>query len=124
MLSATHRLRHAHDFSRAFRSGQKASSRLLVVYVAKAETARLDSADAPSDRPAQVGFVVSKAVGTAVVRARVKRRLRHLMRSRIEILRAGHVYVIRVNPAGAAATSPELASDLDRCLARVEDGRR
>ncbi len=36
--------------------------------------------------PTRAGFVVSKAVGGAVVRNKVKRRLRHLMRERVDQL--------------------------------------
>ena len=39
--------------------------------------------------PPTAGFVVSKAIGGAVVRNRVKRRLRHLMSARIGSLPAG-----------------------------------
>lgn len=77
------------------------------------------SPEGESDRPARVGFVVSKAVGTAVTRNRVKRRLRHLMRARVDRLADGSTLVLRAQPAAAEATSSELARDLDRCLGRV-----
>lgn len=72
--------------------------------------------------PARVGFVVSKAVGNAVVRNRVKRRLRHLTREQLPSLgqlggRA--VLVVRALPAAAGATHAELDTDLRRCLAKV-----
>jgi ribonuclease P protein component len=72
-----------------------------------------------SDQSARVGFVVSKAVGPAVIRNRVKRRLRHLMRTRVVALGAGSHLVVRAQPAAATATSAELAAALDRCLDRV-----
>ncbi|CAN5406357.1 hypothetical protein BH11ACT8_BH11ACT8_14680 [soil metagenome] len=67
---------------------------------------------------ARVGFVVSKAVGNSVVRNRVKRRLRHLMRSRLAELPDGAAVVVRALPASAAASSVALGADLDRCLSR------
>ena len=66
-----------------------------------------------------MGFVVSKAVGNAVVRNRVKRRLRHLTREHVTTLPGRCVLVVRALPAAASATSAELRSDLDRCLERV-----
>jgi ribonuclease P protein component len=66
-----------------------------------------------------VGFVVSKAVGPAVTRNRVKRRLRHLMRERLAGLDDGSLLVVRAQPAAAAATYADLGDELDRCLARV-----
>jgi ribonuclease P protein component len=69
--------------------------------------------------PARVGFVVSKAVGDAVTRNRVKRRLRHLAREHVSSLPGSAVLVVRALPAAATATTEELAGDLDRCLGRV-----
>jgi ribonuclease P protein component len=66
-----------------------------------------------------VGFVVSKAVGGAVVRNRVKRRLRHAMRDRIAALPTGSMLVVRTHSAAAGAPYGELVADLDRCLDRV-----
>jgi ribonuclease P protein component len=59
------------------------------------------SSTGPSSR---VGFVVSKAVGGAVVRNRVKRRLRHLVAAELDGTRTGVDVVVRALPA--AASSP------------------
>jgi len=67
----------------------------------------------------RVGFVVSRAVGGAVVRNRVARRLRHLVRSRLQQLPPGTLLVIRALPPAATATSAELAMDLDAVLRRL-----
>jgi len=73
----------------------------------------------PDPVVARVGFVVSKAVGGAVVRTRVKRRLRAVLAQRLERLPAGSLLVVRANPAAAEATSAELARSVDRVLERV-----
>lgn len=75
--------------------------------------------DKATSQPAKVGFVVAKSVGPAVTRNRVKRRLRHLMRERIDGLPSGSLLVVRALPAAAAATSRDLAGELDRCLGRA-----
>jgi ribonuclease P protein component len=67
----------------------------------------------------RIGLVVSKAVGNAVVRNRVKRRLRHLLRTRTGALPLGSVVAVRALPASSAMTSDQLGADLDRCLARL-----
>jgi ribonuclease P protein component len=67
-----------------------------------------------------VGFVVSKAVGGAVTRNLVKRRLRHLARERTGSLPPHGMLVVRALPAAADASYAELARELDRCLARVD----
>ena len=79
-------------------------------------------ADISGDGPAgpQVGLVVSKAVGNAVTRNRVKRRLRHLARTRIARLPRTSVLVVRALPGAAQASSTELGADLDTALSRLE----
>jgi ribonuclease P protein component len=77
---------------------------------------------AGESHPARAGLVVGKVVGPSVVRHRVSRRLRHLLRERLEtldVVAAGTDLVVRAQPAAASATSAELAEDLDAALARL-----
>jgi ribonuclease P protein component len=67
----------------------------------------------------RVGFVVSKAVGGSVVRHRVTRRLRHVLRDRLDQLPPGTRLVVRALPASAAADSASLAAEVDRALRAV-----
>jgi ribonuclease P protein component len=100
-------MRRSSDFDAAVRRGRRAARQTLVVHLTRTG----------DQSPAQVGFVVSKAVGSAVVRNRVKRRLRHLTRDRLGALPAGSLAVVRANPAAAERTSDELGRDLDGALA-------
>ncbi len=78
------------------------------------------SRPAPSGHPGpRVGFVVSRAVGPAVTRNQVKRRLRHLVRGRLADLPPDSMLVVRALPAAATASSVELAAELDRSLSRL-----
>lgn len=63
-----------------------------------------------------VGFVVPRAVGGAVVRNRVRRRLRELVRARLGQVCEVPAVVIRALPPSAGATFGELAADLDGAL--------
>jgi len=67
----------------------------------------------------EVGLVVSKAVGHAVTRNLVKRRLRHLVRERLDALPGSAALVVRALPPSAVAAYPELAADFDRALSRL-----
>ena len=132
MLPARHRLRTAADFSATLRGAGVARSggRLLVIAGRYAKPAGAGDAQDPSgtpgaavgpedgftDRPARVGFVVSKAVGGAVIRNRTKRVLRHLVAARLNRIPRGCDLVVRANPAAAGASTPELAAELDRAL--------
>jgi ribonuclease P protein component len=66
--------------------------------------------------PVRVGFVVGRAVGDAVRRNTVKRRLRHLMAERIGLLPPHASVVVRANPAAAAVGFDRLSDDLDAAL--------
>jgi ribonuclease P protein component len=68
---------------------------------------------ADSSDPALVGFVVGRSVGSAVVRNKVRRRLRHLSRGYLESLPEGSLLVLRATPRAAAARQADLAADLD-----------
>jgi ribonuclease P protein component len=65
---------------------------------------------------------VSKAVGGAVVRNKVKRRLRHLMRERVAQLPPGSLVVVRALPPAGDAANEELARDLDAAFQRLLGG--
>ncbi len=75
--------------------------------------------DARADLPPRVGFVVSKAVGNAVVRNRTKRRLRASVASRLDGIPEGLDVVIRANPAAAGASWDELDVAVGRGLEKV-----
>jgi ribonuclease P protein component len=76
-----------------------------------------------ADLPARAGFVVPKAVGKAVIRNKVRRRLRHLIRERLAALPPGATVVVRALPGAAERTFPELAADLDAALLAARNRR-
>jgi ribonuclease P protein component len=106
VLPAAQRLTQPRTFQTATRRGSRATSRTLVTHL---------WTPGGDERP-RVGFVVSRAVGNAVVRNRVKRRLRHLVREHLASLPDSAVLVLRALPPAAAASSSELGADLVRCL--------
>ncbi len=113
MLPAPNRLRERAEFTSAVRAlrGSRAGSRLLVVHA--------HQTDARAGLPPRVGFVVSKAVGGAVVRNRTKRRLRAVVAQRLARIPTGTDVVVRANPAAAQASSRELAEALDPLVHKV-----
>ena len=66
-----------------------------------------------------MGFVVSRAVGAAVVRNRVRRRLRHLVADQLERIPAGSRVVVRALPGSALATYDQLDTALRSALDRA-----
>lgn len=127
-------MRKSSDFRGTIRTGVRAARPTLVVHARL-----LDATSGDRKRPgtgtqpnsthnsppnARVGFVVSKAVGNAVTRNRVKRRLRHLVAPLVTVPAAGAQpreglqVVVRALPA--AAEQPErLAQDLEGAWAKA-----
>jgi len=104
VLPAAARIRRREDFSAAIRGGSRTGRPLLTGHL-------LVRADDPV--PPRAGFVVSRAVGGAVVRNKVRRRLRELVRRRLDSLPTGSLFVVRANPRAATARQSDLAAELD-----------
>lgn len=78
---------------------------------------------AAAGAPARIGLVVSRAVGPAVTRNLVKRRLRHLLRDRVDSLPPGATLVVRALPAAAVTPYAALGEEVDRLLASCTAAR-
>ena len=115
MLPARHRLTDRADFAATIRGrgARRQGSRLLVVH---ARVADATATGARGDNSPRVGLVVSKAVGNAVVRTRVKRRLRAQIAPLLAQVPPGTDVVVRANPASADADSQALGAALRHCL--------
>ena len=102
MLPQHLRLRKSADYMSVMRQGRRVCRPTLVLYALGSEQAR-------------VGLVVSKAVGGATVRNRVKRRLRH---GALELIRDSHPMdvVVRALPG---ADSASLKDDLGSAWAQA-----
>lgn len=120
MLSSKNRMRHSTEFGSVMRSGRRASRDDLAVVYLPPPAAR-GTTTGPEALPVggspRVGFIVSKAVGGAVVRKHVQRRLRHLMRPRLFELPDGSLLVVRAKPSAATARYEELGAQLDGAIA-------
>jgi ribonuclease P protein component len=117
MLPAAARMRKRSEFTRTVRGGRRAGRELVSGYLLR---------QPGHDEPARVGFVVSRAVGGAVVRNKVRRRLRHLARGYLGSLPEGSLLVVRANPRAATARQADLAAELDLvigALLRRQGGR-
>ncbi len=67
----------------------------------------------------RAGFVIPRAVGNAVTRNTVRRRLRHLLRDRLPTLPENSLVVVRAMPGAAVRSYRELGRDLDAALQAV-----
>ncbi|MCV2392843.1 ribonuclease P protein component [Actinotalea sp. M2MS4P-6] len=107
MLPPAVRMRSSADFAQTIRRGARAGRTTLVVH------------GRVSERPGvRVGFVVSKAVGGAVVRNVVRRRLRGLVMEQLDTVPSGTDVVVRALPAAATADYATLGADLRSALSQ------
>jgi ribonuclease P protein component len=103
------RLRQRADFLAAA-SGLKATTAAFVLQARKRN----------DDGPVRVGFTVSKKVGGAVERNRVRRRLREVVRlSPAGCLRGGHDYVLIGRRAALSLPFERMTQDFDGALRRL-----
>ena len=116
VLPAHQRLTSPATFREVVRRGRRCGGPTLVAHLL-----------VPDERPRhspRIGLVVSRAVGPAVTRNLVKRRLRHLVRERLDQLPAGSMLVLRALPPAAAASYDELGAELSRCLHACRERER
>jgi ribonuclease P protein component len=113
MLPAAHRLRRSKDFAHTVRRGRRSSRGSVVVHLTLPAAL---PAEASAAEPAKAGFVVSKAVGGAVVRNKVKRRLRHLVAERMHKLPPGSVMVVRAQAEAGSTGYQGMVLDFEKAL--------
>ena len=101
-------LRKRAEFLLVQNTGKRAKGRHLVVLALATERGE-----------SRLGITVSKRVGNAVVRNRVRRRLRELFRTGAAALPASSDVVVIAYPSSATVESQRLREDLERCMARL-----
>ncbi len=109
MLGSESRLRRAGEFRDTMKLGVRAGRPCLVVHARRRELL-----------PSRAGFIVSKAVGGAVTRNRVKRQLRHLAAAALPTSPFPVDIVVRALPGAASANlRGDFDSALSTCLDRL-----
>ena len=112
------RLSRSAEFERVYRQGRAKSNRFLVLYAFARDRER---DDATADGP-RLGLSVSRRVGGAVDRTRVKRFLREAFWAEIERLPAGSDYVVVARPEALGLAEREGTDGVRVALAELVDG--
>ncbi len=101
-LPRTRRIRTRSEFARVRNQGQSISGRFLVMgYLA----------DDAMDEPFKLGLITTKKIGNAVVRNRVRRRLRAILQREGHRVRPGHWMVLIARHNAGDATSTQLEKE-------------
>lgn len=108
-MQRKYRLRRNSDFQRVRRSGKFYASPLMALAFLRNE---LDHS--------RFGFVVSKKLGTAVQRNKVKRRMREAARLRFEGIKPGFDLVFVARPPASQVNYTELERSLENLLMQAD----
>ena len=105
----TDTLKKNHEFRRLYSKGNSIAAPCLAVYCR------------PTKRSGnRIGFTVSNKVGNAVVRNRIRRRLREIYRLHESEFRTGHDIVVVARMRAATADYVRLERELLRCARKLE----
>jgi ribonuclease P protein component len=102
VLAKANRIALPADFRSVVRRGRRMTTPSAVYYRLATEP----------DRPVRFGFIVSRAVGNAVDRNRLRRRLRALGRGYVDAGRRGEDVVVRALPGAAQRDWGSLSADM------------
>jgi ribonuclease P protein component len=105
-MRSEHRLTRPQQYASVYDKGSSFSSDLLVIRVL------------PNGLPiSRYGFSINKRVGNAVIRNRIKRRLREIMRVTALVPSRDIVFIIRPSAAGTDYTG--IKKEVERLLSRA-----
>ena len=108
------RLSRSAEFERVYRQGRSKGNRFLVLYAFPRE--------APAEDGPRLGLSVSRRVGGAVERNRVKRTLREAFWQEAERLPPGSDYVVVARPDARELAAREGTPGVRGALAQLVDG--
>lgn len=102
MLKQENRLKKRKDFAYIYRRGRSFASRRVAINYAKSRN--MDEL--------LVGFSVSKKIGNAVVRNRVKRKMREIVRQNLHSIPCGYRIIFNGRIAIAKSSYSEISDDI------------
>lgn len=109
MPARQHRVTRGDDYRRTVRSGRRVGGALCITHAVLR---------APGE-PARFGFIVSKAIGNAVTRNLIRRRMKTVVERRLRAGFAEADVVFRALPAITEASFAQLEREMNRALDRV-----
>ena len=107
-MEFTSTIKQNYEFRRLYSKGKSCANAYLVVYCRKNRAGR-----------SRIGYTVSNKVGHAVVRNRVRRRLREIYRLNREKMPAGYDIIIVARVRAAEAPYRKLERHYLRCLGEL-----
>jgi ribonuclease P protein component len=116
-LSRPARLRKHADFEKVYRGGRRIFSAHMTVFFLKRDPG-------PPHGAARVGFAVPRALGTAVERNRIRRRLRDAVRLNLGAVGGAVDVVIHPKKSALTAEFAALGEEIARAFARIRSSAK
>ena len=110
MPARQHRITRGDDYRRIVRTGNRVGGAFCITHAVL---------HVSPEAPARFGFIVSKAIGNAVTRNLVRRRLKHIVERHLAQGFTGADVVFRALPQAATADYDALAREVQRGLQRA-----
>lgn len=110
MLPSKNRLKKKKDFERVFKEGKGVKEEFLYIKVV-----------ANNLTVSRVGFIVSQKVSKkAVLRNKIKRRLREITKEKLPKIKQGLDIVLTATPEAAAKDFSEMEKEVDRIFTKAK----
>lgn len=113
MLTVQNRVTKGDDYRVITRTAQRSNGQLCLVYVRRTGP----------EHHTRYGFIISRAVGGAVVRNRIRRRLKAICAEHLRAAESGFDIVIRVHPAAAEASFTQLHEEVFAQVSKLSTQR-
>lgn len=108
MLKRVNRLKKRYQFNYVYKSGEHFSCEHLVLYVSSSKTKSI-----------KVGFAVTKKVGHAVVRNKIRRRLREIVQKQLPNLKQNYNIIVVAKENIAGASFEKLSIEMNKLLKKA-----
>ncbi|MBQ8468174.1 MAG: ribonuclease P protein component [Clostridia bacterium] len=109
MLRKEYRLQKKYQFNYVYRVGRTVSGKLLVLYYCPSK-----------NRNVKIGISVSHKVGGAVVRNKIKRRIREAVSKHLNNLKVNFNVVLLAKNATAESDYGSLANEIENLLSKAQ----
>ena len=108
MLKKINRLKKRYQFNYVYKSGEHFSGEHMVLYVASSKTKNI-----------KVGLAVTKKVGHAVVRNKVRRRLREIIKKHVPTLKQNNNIIIVARDNITEASFEKLSNEFLKLIKKA-----
>ncbi len=106
------------------RGGQRCQNVAFILETKPRAVPDVAATDAARPEGPRFGFTITKKIGNAVTRNRIRRRLKHALAELAnEFAKPDYDYVVVGRRSAATQPYSDLKKDLERCLQRVHDPR-